>query len=218
MNDSNAEAQRRESNIVSQWIPWLVVIALAGITSVLWQPISILLSSGDEAALAAARERGDAGLTQFGEVMERLGVRMIRAHSPQAKGRVERSFRTLQDRLIKELADEGITAITAANRYLRGTFMAAYNRRFGVEAADATSAFVKPNPPLDYNAVFCLRETRQVRNDYTIPWKGERLHLLGSHGLRSGSRVEVRRWLDGSVHVYFKDEKVRTRRLPKRAS
>lgn len=172
----------------------------------------------DEAALTAARERGESGLTQFGKVMDRLGVRMIRAHSPQAKGRVERSFGTLQDRLIKELADEGITEIAAANRYLRGTFNPDYNRRFGVEAADATPAFVKPNPPLDYNAIFCLRETRQVRNDHTIPWKGERLQLLRGHGLRSGSRVEVRRWLDGSVHVYFKDEKVRTRRLPKRAS
>lgn len=164
-------------------------------------------------ALAAARERGQQGLTQFGRVMKRLGVRMIRARSPQAKGRVERAFRTLQDRLIKELADAGIQEIAGANRYVRSTFVPRYNRRYAVPAEEPSPAFVKLEGRPDYNELFCLREGRQVQNDYTIPWHGKRLQLSGEPSLRAGHRVEVRTWLNGSIHVYFKGTKVSARRL-----
>ena len=167
----------------------------------------------DAEALAAARQRGQEGLTQFGRVMKQLGVTMIRARSPQAKGRVERSFRTLQDRLIKELADAGIHDLAAANRYLRTTFVPGYNRRYGVQAEKSTLAFVKLGSGLAYNELFCLRENRQVQNDYTISWHGQLIQLTAGSGLRAGYRVEVRTWLNGSIHVYFKGVKVPARRL-----
>ena len=163
-----------------------------------------------EEDLLAARERGEEGLTQFGKVMKKLGIGMIHARSPQAKGRVERAFGTLQDRLVKELALYGIQTRTEGNRYLRKTFLPHYNRRFGEAAADPSSVWVSAGP-LDEPNVFCLRETRIVQNDLTLSVEGERWQLHG--GVRSGERVELRTRLDGSVHVYKKDKALRYHRI-----
>ena len=168
--------------------------------------------------LLAARERGEDGLTQFGRVAKTLGIGMIHALSPQAKGRVERSFRTLQDRLLKELAHLGIRTRADGNRYLRKTFIPYYNRRFGVAPADSPSAWLRVGR-LDEPNVFCLRETRRVLNDLTIPVGGERWQLHG--GVRSGERVELRTHLDARVHVYKKDQDLgyhRVKRVAKAAS
>ena len=171
-----------------------------------------------EEDLLAARERGEEGLTQFGRVMKHLGIGMIKALSPQAKGRVERAFRTLQDRLIKELALYGIRTRAKGNRYLRKTFIPNYNRRFGVAAADPSDAWVRVWP-LDEPNTFCLRDTRTVQNDLTISVDGERWQLHG--GVRSGEHVELRTRLDASVHLYKKDKELeyhRIKRLAKAAS
>ena len=154
-----------------------------------------------EEDLLAARERGEEGLTQFGRVMKTLGIRMIHALSPQAKGRVERAFRTLQDRLVKELALCGIRTRAEGNRYLRKTFIPNYNRRFAVAAAEPSSAWLRVGP-LDEPNVFCLKETRTVQNDLTISVGGERWQLHG--GVRAGEQVELRTRLGGSVHVHKK--------------
>lgn len=172
--------------------------------------------TGEE--LLAARERGEEGLTQFGRVAKTLGIGMIHALSPEAKGRVERAFRTLQDRLIKELALMGIRTRAEGNRYLRKTFIPHYNRRFGVAAADASGAWMRVEP-LDEPNLFCLRDTRVVQNDLTISVEGERWQLHG--GVRSGERVELRTHLDGSVHLHKKDKELgyhRIKRLAKAAS
>ena len=158
----------------------------------------------------AARERGEDGLTQFGRVTKTLGIGRIHALSPEAKGRVERSFRTLQDRLQKELAVLGLRTRADGNRYLRKTFIPDYNRRFGVAAADPSGAWLKV-APLDEPNVFCLRETRTVLNDLTIPVEGERWQLHG--GVRSRERVELRTRLDGSVHVYKRDQELEYHRI-----
>ncbi len=122
-------------------------------------------------------------------------------------------FRTFQDRLIKELADAGIQEIAAANRYLRSTFVPGYNCRYAIPAEKTTLAFVTLTGRQDYNEWFCLRESRQVQNDDTISWHGPRLQLKAEPGLRAGHRVEVRTWLNGSLHVYFKGVMVPARRL-----
>jgi transposase len=163
-----------------------------------------------EEELLAARERGKEGFTQFGRVMKTLGIGMIHALSPQAKGRVERAFRTLQDRLIKELALYGIRTRQDGNRYLRKTFIPHYNHRFGVAAADSSSSWVNAGP-LDEPNVFCLRETRTVQNDLTISVQGERWQLHG--GVRSREHVELRTRLGGSVHVYKKDKELGYHRI-----
>jgi len=160
--------------------------------------------------LLAARERGEEGLTQFGRVMKTLGIGMIHALSPQAKGRVERAFRTVQDRLIKELALYGIRTRQEGNRYLRKTFIPHYNRLFGVAAANSSSSWVNAGH-LDEPNIFCLRETRTVQNDLTISVQGERWQLHG--GVRSCEHVELRTRLDGSVHVYKKDQELGYHRI-----
>lgn len=170
----------------------------------------------DEEAGREARERGEEALTQFGRAMRELGVKMIRAGSPQAKGRIERSFKTFQDRLVKELALEGIKTIEGANEYLEKLFLPGYNARFGVSAQDKESAFVKVPAGFDYNRVFCLKEVRTVQNDYTISYEGEKIQLE-DRGLYAGQKVEVRVWLDGSVHVYRNDRPVKAEKILRRA-
>ena len=137
--------------------------------------------------------------------MKPLGIEMIPAGSPQAKGRVERSYRTLQDRLLKEMHLEGIRTRRAANRYLRRHFIPKYNRQFGVEPADPEAAWVDAGP-IDPHDLFCLRDTRVVQNDATISVQGQTWQLEGR--VRSGQKVELRTWLDHTVHVFKGDREI----------
>lgn len=158
-----------------------------------------------------ALERGRKEYTQFGRVAHELGIEMIPAGSPQAKGRIERSFRTDQDRLIKELALKGIKTRREANRYLRQRFIPDYNRLFGLPPANPSSAWIKPELPIDEQKIFCIKETRVVHNDLTISVDGERWQL--HCGVRSGDRVELRMRLDRSVHIYKKDKELGYHRI-----
>lgn len=169
-----------------------------------------------EQTVQEATERGEEALTQFGRAMRELGIEMIKARSPQAKGRVERSFKTFQDRLVKELALKGIKTRRAANQYLWRTFVPDFNRRFGVDAANKQTAYVQMTKPFDYNTIFCLKDTRTVQNDYTISYQGCRIQLEGPR-LRAGVKVQVRVWLDRSVHVYWKGDPVKARQVARRA-
>jgi hypothetical protein len=170
----------------------------------------------EEEAALAARERGEEALTQFGRAMKEMGIRMVKARSPQAKGRIERLFGTLQDRLVKELALEGIKTREKANAYLRREFVPRFNARFAVRPGENESAFVKVSGVMDYNAVFCLKETRTVQNDYTVSYEGAKVQLE-DNSVWAGQKVEVRVWLDSSVHVYAKDRPVKARTILARA-
>lgn len=165
----------------------------------------------DDKELAAARERGEEGLTQFGRVMKELGIETIHARSPQAKGRVERLFGTLQDRLVHELRLRGARDMAGANAYLRGGFLAKFNKRFGVTAATPGTMYVPLPKGFDYDAVFCLREERTIRNDYTISFNGRllQLHRDRGHAFCAGRKVEARTHLDGSLHVFHGNKEVR---------
>lgn len=113
-------------------------------------------------------------LTQVHRALQQLGITLIPAYSPEARGRSERVFRTLQDRLPKELALAGITEMAAANALLRTRFIPAYNQRFAVPAAEPGTAFVPwvGASPVD---VLCVQEDRVVANDNTVRYQG--LHL-----------------------------------------
>ncbi len=171
----------------------------------------------DAEAHLAALERGEPGLTQFGRVMRELGIAMIKARSPQAKGRIERLFNTFQDRLVKELELKGIRRRTEANRYLHEEYLPRHNQRFSAKAADPEPAYVRIVEDLDYNAVFCLKATRVIQNDYTISLNGRRVQLEGRR-LRSKEKVEVRTWVDGSEHVYYRGEEVSARTVLREVS
>jgi transposase len=114
--------------------------------------------------------------TQVHRALQQLGITLIPAYSPEARGRSERVFRTLQDRLPKEFALAGITEMAAANRYLTERFLPAYNHRFAVPAPEAGTAFVPWSGP-HLADILCVQEERVVAKDNTVHYQGKRLQL-----------------------------------------
>jgi transposase len=141
--------------------------------------------------------------TQVGRALAHLGVDHIAAYSPQARGRSERVFQTLQDRLVKELALAGITTVEAANAFIRDIYVPAHNARFSVKAEQEGTAFVAI-PGVDLNEILCIQEERQVGNDNTVTFHRHRLQIppgpLRPHFVKA--RVKVRQYHDGS-HAIF---------------
>jgi transposase len=142
-------------------------------------------------------------LTQVGRALEQLGVEHIGAYSPQARGRSERAFGTLQDRLVKELALAGVASIEAANLFIREVYLPAHNARFAVPAAQPGSAFT-PIPGVDLDEILCVQEERQVGNDNCVSYRTLKLQIpespLRPHFVKA--RVKVHVYPDGS-HALF---------------
>jgi transposase len=141
--------------------------------------------------------------TQVGRALERLGVEHIAAYSPQARGRSERMFQTLQDRLVKELALAGIDTLEAANLFIKDVYLPAHNARFAVAAEQPGTAFVAI-PGVDLDEVLCVQEERQVGNDNCVSFNRLKLQIpespLRPHFVKA--RVKVRLYHDGS-HAIF---------------
>ena len=146
------------------------------------------------------------GPTQIERALKELDIELICAHSPQAKGRVERSHQTDQDRLIKEMRLLGIATIEAANRFLEEIYLPRLEQKFAIEPASAVDAH-RPVKGYDLDAILSVQEARRVRNDYTVQvdgvaWQIERGEIAG--GLRQG-KVIVERRLDGSLRLRWGD-------------
>ncbi len=143
-------------------------------------------------------------LTQFGRALKQLGIEHIAAYSPQARGRSERLFGTLQDRLPKELALAGISTPEAANRWLREVYVAEHNARFAVPAEQAGSAFVV-DPNGAWREILCIQEDRRVGHDNTVKWRRLTLQLppsrLRPHFVRA--TVRVHEYPDGRLAVLW---------------
>ena len=143
-------------------------------------------------------------LTQVGRALAELGIEHIAAYSPEARGRSERLFRTLQDRLVKELTQAGITEIEAANRFIAEVYLPAHNARFAVAPEQNGSAFVACAPE-QWRDVLCRHETRQVGNDNTVKWRGRRLQIPASrlrpHFVRA--KVRLHEYPDGAVALFW---------------
>jgi molybdenum-dependent DNA-binding transcriptional regulator ModE len=139
--------------------------------------------------------------TQFGRAMKQLGVELILANSPQAKGRVERMNGVLQDRLVKALRLEGISDIPSANTFLRKKFLPAFNRRFQVQAA--SPADVHQQPPRELNEILSWEVERVVQRDWTVASGGRWYQLDRQHEALSlaGKKVIVRTLRDGAVQL-----------------
>jgi len=142
-------------------------------------------------------------LTQVGRALEHLGVEHIAAYSPQARGRSERAFHTLQDRLTKELALAGIDAVEAANAFIRDVYIPAHNARFAVPAEQEGSAFVAVKG-VDLGEILCLQEERQVGNDNCVTFNRLKLQIpespLRPHFVKA--KVKVRQYQDGTHAVF----------------
>ena len=162
--------------------------------------------------------RAESGpMTQFGRAMAELNVEIIWAHSPQAKGRVERLFKTLQDRLIKEMRLRGISAVEEANCFLEDTFIPFYNQRFGVEAQSSVDVHRTLLPQHELDSIFCLKTERRVMNDFTVRFKGKHFQILKSQSVavRPKDRVLVELWLEGSIHLKLKGQELVYIPIPK---
>ena len=142
-------------------------------------------------------------LTQVGRALDHLGVEHIAAYSPQARGRSERVFHTLQDRLRKELALAEITTVEAANAFLRDVYIPAYNARFAIKAEQEGTAFVAI-PGIDLGEILCVQEERQVGNDNCVAFNRLKLQIpaspLRAHFVKA--TVKVRQYHDGT-HAIF---------------
>lgn len=147
-------------------------------------------------------------------ILERLGIRGIPALSPQAKGRVERLWRTLQDRLTKELRLASVSTPEGANEFLP-RFIPGFDARFSVEARDPQLAW-RPLPAgFDYGYHFSTREERVVKRDHTLQWLGRCLQLTPAKGEASmaGRPVTVHTTPEGAVLVYAGGRRVAYREL-----
>jgi transposase len=142
--------------------------------------------------------------TQVGRALDRLGIEHIPAYSPEARGRSERMFGTLQDRLPKELKLAGIGDVAAANRFIREVYLPAHNARFAKPPAIAESAFVAVRDQAGLADILCVEEERVVARDNTVAYEGLRLQLPQSparaHYVKA--RVKVRQYPDGALAVF----------------
>jgi transposase len=142
-------------------------------------------------------------LTQVHRALQQLGITLIPAYSPEARGRSERVFRTLQDRLPKELALAGITDMAAANQYLTTHFISAYNQRFAVPAPEVGTAFVPWIGP-SLAEILCVQEARVVANDNTVRYQGRSLQIPQAphrfHYVQVTVRVHA--YPDGTLAVF----------------
>jgi transposase len=147
-------------------------------------------------------------LTQFGRAIAALGIHHIHAYSPQAKGRVERSNRTHQDRLLKALREHDISSIEDANRFVEKFYCAQHNRRFAHN--EGLSDIHRPADGIDLDNIFCWEETRKVYNDYTITLHSQFIQLLRSEVPLPPPRstVLLRQWLDGSLHIFWNEHEL----------
>lgn len=171
--------------------------------------------------------RDEQPLSQFTRAMTQLGVRVNCAHSPQAKGRVERGFDTHQDRLVKELRLRNISSIEEANRYLEDEYIAEHNAAYARPPARPGDAHRPLSPRHDLAAIFSIQKERLVHRDSVVRFASRFYLLAPGHGLRPKTTVVVEKRLDGTMRIahkgrYFAFKEVQTRPYlplqPRRAS
>ena len=149
--------------------------------------------------------RGRRDPTQLGRALKELDIRLILAHTPQAKGRIERIWGSFQDRLVSEMRLAGASTIEQANQVL-WNFLPRYNQRFGVAPAQPGSAYRQLPDGVCLDAVLCFKYIRTVANDNTVRFNGATIQLLADDHRASYARakVEVHERLDGSIVVAYR--------------
>lgn len=152
--------------------------------------------------------------SQFKRVCEELGIRLITTRSPQAKGRIERAWRTFQGRLVPELRLEGIQSMTAANQYLQQVFIPRYWSKLKVEPRSPTTRY-KPVPAgLNLDHIFCLKYERVVASDHSVQFGSDRYKIVDQRfGSLRQQIVTVHLYEDGTVEVFHGHIKLRTQKI-----
>jgi len=159
-------------------------------------------------------------MSQFTRAMGELGIEMIFAQSPQAKGRVERGFDTHQDRLVKELRLRGICTLEQANRYLWDEYMPDHNARCAVNPAELADVHRPLLDVHDLDAILSFQTNRQVQNDFTVRYKNRFFQLGPQQPVRVYRKATlcVQLRLDGSMQLVFKGHRLKFHELPQRPS
>ena len=159
-------------------------------------------------------------ITQFERAMNSLGVRLIRANSPQAKGRVERLFNTLQDRLVKEMRLAGIKTPEEANTWLEEVYLDKFNEKFAVVPTSSGDGFVPVPKSTDLDSVFSKQHRRRVGNDFVVRYDNRffQIEKEQSVSILRKDYVIVEDRLDGSIEMRLerRDEYLRIKELPER--
>jgi transposase len=151
--------------------------------------------------------RDEQALTQFERALAELGIKVIHAHSPQAKGRIERAFGTLQGRLVKEMRLAGVSSLEEANRYL-AAYLPVYNRRFMKAPLRPQDLHRVVPKSLNLDDIFCLQGLRTVNNGYLIKWTGRTFLLTRPSWTLRRQKVVIREWFDGRISMRFKGKEL----------
>jgi transposase len=139
---------------------------------------------------------------------DKLGIEVIVAYSPQAKGRVERNHSVYQDRFVKKLRLEGICTIAEANKYLRDKYIPSINKKFSITPKEPEDGHAPLLGKSMLDDIFCFEACRSVSNDFIVQHE-KRLFQIGKDSLprpRPGDKVTIRKWLDDSIHLYWKEK------------
>jgi hypothetical protein len=175
---------------------------------------SIYITTRDATADEELRESEP--LTQFARAMEELEVKLILAHSPQAKGRVERRNGVLQDRLVKALRLAKISDLDAANKFLEEVFLPEFNARFQVAPQQKADLHRRQPAGVVLERVLSFQETRVVQNDWTLSWRHRRFQLTAANSKLAlvKQRVTVCEQLDGTIRLLFGGHELAWEELP----
>lgn len=159
-------------------------------------------------------------LSEFERALEELGVDVIHADSPQAKGRIERSFRTHQDRLIKEMRLQSVSTVKEANKFLRYYYIPKHNKKFAIPAKNRANLHRDLPKGLDLNRIFCIKTEATLRNDFTIRYANKFYQILDT---TRAKKVMVEERLTGRVYISYKGNELKYKLIqarpekPKRA-
>lgn len=156
------------------------------------------------------------GKTQYERMLTELDIKLIHAKSPQAKGRVERLFKTLQDRLIKELELAKITTIEVANIFLKNVYMPEHNEKF-VVAPQQDADFHRSANEFNLYSIFCLKFERIINNDYTVSFKDEWFQLEKTQAvfIRCNQKVTIHQHFDKTIEIIYQNKKLEFKRILK---
>jgi hypothetical protein len=166
-------------------------------------------------ATAQERLRGEEPITQFGRMCEKLGIELIAANSPQAKGRVERVHGTHQDRLVKKLRREGIGSHAEANTYLESEYLAEHNRRFARPAARPEDYHRRAPCATQLDKIFRLEMERVISDDWVVRYDSRFFQLQpeSRHYAPARGKVVVCEWPDGRVDIEYRGRAVPWRQI-----
>lgn len=187
-----------------------------GLPAALYVDKDSIYRVNDPLAREHGRQRGKEPLTQFGRAMGQLGVEVICANSPQAKGRVERVNGVLQDRLVKAMRLAGISTIEQANEFLQRQFLPEHNRRFGVPASSPINVHRKVPSGLALSEILCVQEQRTVGRDWCVAYKQQVLQLDKRHEklALAGRQITVLEMASGQLRLMYRGRRLRWREAP----